>query len=85
MNARELLKDCDAILKRRGIEYGKPEDLYKVTAKLISGQIGDVSPSQVCLIMAQVKLGRIANGNAALDTYVDAINYVALAWEIHDL
>lgn len=84
MNAQSLLKDCSAILVARGKQYGKAEEMFSIAAKLFSGQLqADVTPSEVCLLMAQMKLGRIANGNTEKDTYLDAVNYIALAYEIH--
>ena len=88
MNAPSLLKECNAILTERGEQYGDAKDLYDITSKLVSGQVGSrfwgVSPAEVCLIMAQIKMGRIANGNTQKDTYIDAINYIALAAELSD-
>ena len=83
MNARDLFKECATILEERGKQYGEAKDLYEVTAKMIGAQLGiEVTPWEACLVLANIKLGRIANGDTQKDTYLDVINYIALAWEV---
>lgn len=83
IEAEELLIKCSEILQERGEQYGDAHDLYKITARLWSGYLQrPVTPGDVCLLMALMKIGRLAHGvegDAADDTFTDSINYIALA------
>ena len=70
----------------RGREYGPPEENFARIAKgweIILG--ASVTPEQVSLCMAWLKIARIAgDGKASRDSFVDAAGYVALAAELSD-
>jgi hypothetical protein len=78
MKPHNILKDCADILAERGVQYGDPRPLYKITGRML-----DVGDAEACLALAKIKLARIENGvdSAAVlkDSYIDAINYLALA------
>jgi hypothetical protein len=42
-----------------------------------------VSSYEVCIMMADLKLGRLAKGDYHKDSIADAIGYLALAYELH--
>ncbi len=79
-----VLDDCQEILRQRGEQYGDSKPLYTAIASMWSAYTGsDISAADVCVMMALMKIGRLSQGvddpNALHDTYVDAINYIALA------
>lgn len=84
--AHDILKNCGDILEDRHTQYGDAKAVHQSMANLISAQLGaDCTATDAALVMAQIKLARLANGvddKAALkDTFIDAINYIAIAWE----
>lgn len=79
-----ILEACKSILKERQEQYGDAGKLYTATAAMWSAYTGsDIRADDVCIMMSLMKIGRLSQGvddSAALhDTYVDAINYIALA------
>ncbi len=63
-------------------DYGKPSTNFGNIASRWSQFLGvEVKPWQVCLMMADLKIARIANGYHE-DSVVDAIGYIALAKEV---
>jgi hypothetical protein len=84
IDAEALLNDCETILTNRGKQYGDAAPLYKSIALMWSGYLGvEVTPTDVCILMSLMKAGRLSQGvddsDALDDTYIDAINYIALA------
>jgi hypothetical protein len=84
IEAEELLIKCSETLIERGKQYGDAHDLYRGTAQLWSAYTGQtVTPSDICMMMALMKIGRLSQGvddkEAHFDTYIDAVNYIALA------
>lgn len=78
MKPHDLLATCADILDERGQQYGDPRPLYRVTGRML-----DVGDADACLTLAKIKLARIENGvdgPALKDSYIDAINYLALAY-----
>jgi len=69
----------------RQAHYGKPEDNFKRIADRWSQTLGvEVKPWQVCVMMADLKLARLANGLHE-DSFIDGIGYLALAAELSDV
>lgn len=72
--------------------YGGPKDNFERIAKMweayMSGtciELGAdicISPQDVAIMMALVKIARIANGEFCVDNYIDLAGYGALAGEI---
>jgi hypothetical protein len=70
------------IITERGKDYGTPESNLGRTAKLWSAYLGRaITPEQVCICMALVKVSRMAAGRKD-DNYVDARAYIQLAQEL---
>jgi len=70
----------------RGREYGPPEENFARIATGWETILGtSVSPEQVSLCMAWLKIARIAGGGkASRDSFVDGAAYMALAAELSD-
>jgi hypothetical protein len=72
------------VIRERGEQYGDFRVMARRMATMMGGQINvEISPSDVMLMMAQLKLARAATDKST-DTFLDAINYVALAWACLD-
>jgi hypothetical protein len=64
----------------RQAQYGAPEDNLGRIASLWSTYLGKpVNAHDVAVLMALVKIGRIASGVTVPDNYVDAVAYMGLA------
>jgi hypothetical protein len=64
-------------------EYGKAEDNFKRIAERWTQLLGiEIQPWQVGVMMADLKLARLANGKPSLDSFIDGIGYLALASEL---
>lgn len=74
---------ADCVCKSREEQYGSPEDSFGTIAGLWSIYLGrKISPEDVAVMMALLKIARIARGRFKADSYVDAIGYIACAGEI---
>jgi len=68
----------------REVTHGDPfevfqniADMWSIVAKT------EIRPWQVCLMLAQMKIGRIVDGDRHhVDHYVDAAGYISLAVEL---
>ena len=61
-------------------DYGSPEDNFSVIAALWTAYTGtDVTPKDVAMMMALLKVARIKGGAGSEDSYVDLCGYAALA------
>ena len=64
--------------------YGHPSENFSRLAERVKQHVGvDVEPWRVALLLAELKMARLANGYHA-DSVVDAVAYLALAGELHD-
>ena len=83
MQIKKLSKELEAIRKLKSDEYGpfnkKMQDIADVWSVLIGKKI---RPHQVALMYAAAKIVR-ANNEYKYDSYIDAINYLVQADEIH--
>ena len=67
------------IIAQRGKDYGTPESNLGRTAALWSAYLGaDITPEQVAVCMALVKVSRMAAGHKD-DNFVDAKAYLEIA------
>ena len=93
MTRKEILDTAAALTTvEREAEYGKPEDNYFVVAELWNAYCNGaklavddevyITPDHALVMMALLKIGRIATGQVKADTYIDAAGYLALAGEI---
>lgn len=78
-----LLDEAKALINGpRQETYGTPEQNFQRIADRWSQYLGgDISPYDVCIMMAELKLARLANGRDR-DGLRDACGYLALAAEI---
>ena len=86
IEANNLLAEASHILADRHEQYGDAKQLHQKMGRMIGNQLNvDCTPTDAALVMAQIKLARLAIGvddpAAQKDTFIDAINYIAIAWE----
>ena len=83
MNVRDYLNEARAAVQDRGLEYGHPTDNMARTAALWSSYLEvPISDYQVAMCLALVKVARSME-TAKVDTYVDAVAYMAIAGQLH--
>lgn len=74
-------KKC--VCGQREQDYGSPEDNFKIIAELWTAyKKVDFSPVDVSMMMALLKIARIATGTATKDSFVDLAGYAACGGEI---
>ena len=77
-----LMASADTIAER-GADYGGIEDNFTNISLLMARTTNRMlSPYDVAMLMACVKLARISQSPGKRDSYVDAINYLAFACEL---
>lgn len=84
MNTRSnILQTADELINNdREAHYGTPQENFARIAQGWSVLLeADVTPEQVALCMAWLKMARLVNGPHE-DSYVDAAAYMALAGEL---
>lgn len=91
MTRKEILETAAAcVCGQREEDYGSPEDNFKTIASLwdiylqaahTGSYIPILSPKDVAIIMALLKIARIASGKST-DSFVDLAGYAACAGEI---
>jgi hypothetical protein len=80
--AHILAEATDLVCSTRAASYGPPSENFQRIAtgwQVILG--ANVSPEQVALCMAWLKIARLVNGPHH-DSYVDGAGYMALAGEL---
>lgn len=90
MNRSEILDTAySCVCKDRNAQYGEPEDSFEVIAELWEVYLTHrhatettINPEDVGVMMALMKIARIATGRAKTDSYIDACGYIACAGEI---
>lgn len=93
MKRKEILDTATkCVCGDREQDYGSPEDNFSTIAamwepylrrKCVSeGADVTVNPEDVAMLLALVKIGRIASGNVKADNYVDLAGYAACGGEI---
>lgn len=84
MTRAEILdsaKKC--VCEDRESQYGSPEDSFELIAELWTVYLDyRLSPVDVAIMMALLKIARIAGGRFKADSYIDACGYIACAGEI---
>ena len=83
MNRLETLKAAaECVCGNREEDYGRPEDNFAAIAALWTAYTGtDVTPKDVAMMMALLKIARAKAGSKP-DTYVDLAGYAACVAEI---
>lgn len=86
MNRNRTIEIAQGLINGdRQEEYGKAEDNFKRIADRWTQLLGiEIKPWQVGVMMADLKLARLASGKPNLDSFVDGIGYLALASELSD-
>ena len=88
MNRAEVLQTAsDYVTKDREGQYGKPESNLALIADFWNDYIGNrmegnLHAEDVAVMMALLKVARIATGTFKADSYIDAVGYLALAGEL---
>ena len=85
MNKREqcLRTACEIVNGQREKSYGTPEDNFKLIANFWSDYLEvDVSPVDVSMMMALLKIARISTGTFKQDSFIDLAGYAACGYEI---
>lgn len=85
MTRAEILHEAEkCVCGRREEDYGSPEDNFYKISKLWNAYLGDnvTDSHDVAIMMALLKIARIATGTFKGDSYVDACGYLACAGEI---
>lgn len=83
MNRVECLEAAREAVAERGGQYGKPEDLFRVIAKLWEPLVGKpITPELVALMMVQLKVARAAANPGHFDSWADGAGYFACGAEV---
>ena len=93
MTRKEILQTAEkCVCGDREQDYGSPEDNFSTIAKLwepylsrkcvFHGADVCVNGEDVAALLALVKIGRIASGNAKVDNWIDLAGYAACGGEI---
>lgn len=89
MTRKEILdKAAECVCGKRQQDYGNPENNFQVIANLWvdylqgSGQAVEITPKDVAMMMALLKIARIAGDHATEDSFVDLAGYAACGGEI---
>lgn len=83
MKATEALINAIDTIQNRGAVYGHPRiNQGRIASRLSNLFDFPITESQACLAMVEVKLSRIQETASHVDSYVDAIAYLAIALEL---
>lgn len=89
MTRREILAEAEkCVCGDREQDYGSPEDNFKAIAELWQVYLSkrpqpwDISAKDVAVMMALLKIARIATGASKDDSWVDLAGYAACGGEI---
>lgn len=81
----EILGTADKLINGdRNTSYGDAAEDFTRTGKLWAAVLGveHITPEQVAICMALVKIGRLCHSPDHLDSWVDCCGYLALGGEI---
>ena len=91
MQRKDILKkSIKCVCGDREQDYGTPENNFQTIANLwmvyLAGKdyVVDITPKDVAIMMALLKIARIASGTDKEDSFVDACGYMACAGECAD-
>ena len=78
----DIIAEAIRILKPRGDVYGTVRENHERIARIATEMSGkELKAVDVAMVLVAVKLSRIAQSPDHVDSYVDAINYLAFAGE----
>lgn len=91
MMTREMILDAakECVCKDRENQYGPPENSFAVIGRLweayLIGRYGIsivITPKDVAMMMALLKVGRVSTGHNKDDNFIDLAGYAACAAEV---
>lgn len=84
MTRKEVLTAAEqAVCGQREQDYGTPENNFRVIAQLWSVYLqSTVTPTDVAMMMALLKVARIRSGTGTADSFVDLAGYAACGAEV---
>ena len=85
MTRKDILAEAErCVCGQREEDYGSPEDNFYKISKLWNAYLGDnvTDSHDVAIMMALLKIGRIASGQVKEDNYVDACGYLCIGGEL---
>lgn len=87
MTRKELLEEADRCVNgQREHDYSSPENNFGTIAAFWSNYLGTlVTPVDVAMMMALLKISRIKNGGGTGDSFVDLAGYAACGGELFSL
>lgn len=75
---KETLEKALSLIGEREKTYGSAEENFQRIANIASNILGkNISRYEVAAVLVAVKLGRMSNDPGYVDSYDDAINYLA--------
>jgi len=95
MTRAEILEEAKkCVCGHREQDYGAPENNFQIIADLWNAYLGlpyhhsegvpEITPEDVSMMMALMKIARIKNGGGTGDSFVDLAGYAACGGEIND-
>lgn len=89
MTRKEILAEAEkCVCGQRQQDYGSPENNFRIIASLwidyleATGQEVYIAPKDVAMMMALLKIARIAGDHATEDSFIDLAGYAACGGEI---
>lgn len=80
MNYQEILKNVARTITERGVDYGKPENMFSRAAAIASLKLDrQVTTYEVAIIMESMKDARAAFQPGKPDHHIDGLAYRAFA------
>ena len=89
MTRKDILdKAAECVCGQREQDYGSPESNFQLIADLWNAYLTDgplITPTDVAMMMALLKIARIKNGGGTGDSFVDLAGYAACGGELNSL
>lgn len=87
MTRKETLENAlKCVCGERQDQYGSPEDNFERISRLWTAYLGyKVTPVDVSMMMALLKIARIKTGTATDDSFVDLAGYAACGAELKEV
>ncbi len=86
---REILEEATEVVSDRGKSYGTPEDNFGRIAILWTAHLANrhganlpIDPADVAVMMALMKIARLENDPAHLESWIDLAGYAACGGEL---